>query len=67
MDLFELETMAMLKPVLNYMHTGGVCMLTRMLMDHVWLGLSVVNDRLPCISSLFIHGESLLSGLITIQ
>jgi len=66
-DPFELETMAMLERALNYAHTGSACVLTRTLMDRAWLGLSVVNDGLPCISSSFIHGGSLSSGLITIR
>lgn len=66
-DPFELETMAMLERALNYAHTGSARVLTRTLMDRAWLGLSVVNDGLPCISSSFIHRGSLSSGLITIR
>lgn len=65
MNPFKLEMVVMLEHALNYAHMGSTRVLTRTL-DCPWLGLSVVNDRLPCISSSFIQLGSLSLVLITI-
>ncbi|KAG6370252.1 hypothetical protein JVT61DRAFT_12196 [Boletus reticuloceps] len=62
-----LETMAMLERTLNYGHTGNTRVLTKTLMNQMWLGLSVVQDGLPCIADWFISSAAMSAGMITIQ
>ena len=57
----------MLERTLNYAHTGSARVLTRALMDRAWLGLSVLNDGLPCIADTFIPAGSLSAGIVTVQ
>lgn len=47
---YWVELVAALERTLNYMHTGNAKVLTRGLMDPLWMSLSLVNDGLPCIS-----------------
>lgn len=62
-----LETMAILERTLNYGHTGSTRVLTKTLMDRMWLGLSVVKDGLPSIADWFISSGALAAGMVSIQ
>jgi len=46
--------MAALEHVLNYGHTGNQKVLTKGLMDLLWLSLSLINKRFPSISPIFV-------------
>ena len=46
------ELTAALERPLNYAHTGSTKVLTRALMDPLWLGPSLIHDGLPTLSSI---------------
>jgi len=51
---YWIELMATLECVLNYGHTRNLKVLTKGLMDLLWLFLSLINDGFPSISPIFI-------------
>ncbi|KAG6371989.1 hypothetical protein JVT61DRAFT_9007 [Boletus reticuloceps] len=60
---YWVELTAALERSLNYMHTGNAKVLTRGLIDPVWLSLSLVNDGLPCLSPVISLPRTSLSQL----
>ncbi|KAG6369887.1 hypothetical protein JVT61DRAFT_13351 [Boletus reticuloceps] len=60
---YWVELTAALERSLNYMHTGNAKVLTRGLMDPLWLSLSLVNDGLPCLSPVISLPRTSLSQL----
>ena len=55
----DVEFMSMLERTLNYAHTGSGRVLTRTLMDRVFLSLGIVNDGFPVINSAFLDFNKL--------
>lgn len=51
---YWIELTASLERALNYYHTGNAKVLTKGLMDPLWLSLSVIHDGLASISSLVV-------------
>lgn len=51
---YWIEAIASLERTLNYYHIGNAAVLTKGLMDPVWLSLSVIHDGLASISSLLV-------------
>lgn len=54
MSHYWIELTASLERTLNYAHTGNARVLTKGLMDPLWLSLSVIHDGLPSISKLVV-------------
>jgi hypothetical protein len=44
------ELCASLEQALNFMHTGNAAVIATSLMNPLWLGLSIVQDGLPCLN-----------------
>ena len=51
---YWIELTAALEQVLNYAHTGNPKVLTKGLMDPLWLSLSSIHDGLPSLSSIIV-------------
>lgn len=49
------ELTAALECALNYAHTGSTKILTRALMDPLWLGPSLIHNGLPTLSSIICY------------
>lgn len=58
---YWVELVASLERTLNYAHTGNAKVLTRGLMDPLWLSQSLVYDGFPCLSTII--GRDVLGGL----
>ena len=51
---YWIEIVASLERALNYAHTGNCKVLTKGLMDPLWLSLSLVHDGLPSVSPIIV-------------
>ena len=67
-DDLLVEAAAVAERALNFMHTGNAAVITTTVMNPLWIGKALVQDRLPCINQkhinvthpqrLIIHGEN---------
>ena len=51
---YSIEFTEALERTLNYAHTGNAKVLTKGLMDPLWLSLSLVHDGMPAISQILV-------------
>lgn len=66
-NAYWVEITASLERSLNYMHTGNAKVLTKALMDPLWLSLSLVQDGLPCISPILVMSSSFQEPSLNIR
>jgi hypothetical protein len=52
------ELCACVERALNYMHTGNAAVISTTLMNPLWIGMSIVQDGLPCLNHTIIPAQS---------
>lgn len=60
---YWIEVTAALERTLNYCHTGNAKVITKGLMDPLWLSLSLTHDGLPSISTMLVLNPITLKPL----